>query len=325
MLSDRLRLILPAIIGLAVALVGEAKADFIENHAYSRATTHVENGPPNSDDIRVGGLDARSTATTTGGGVYYPDSTVIANSNARSYLVTNGPGVTFSLEAETNLAVAGRDGQGSAMAEASWEDILFLSVSDPRVVGGTLRLNLQLTGEFRREGVLNDGGGSSLGMSARGSNYDGSSLVISSAGASLDPFTFRTNGFDRFSGDATNFSATFHLDIPISPGRGYLGMQGAVYYKVALVANSSGTFRDGPDGLSGHIFASDPLTFESITLPDVGNVTPESLGVGIRFDSGIASPNVQAVPEPGSLALLGTGSAALLVYARRRRATAKAA
>ena len=108
----------------------------------------------------------------------------------------------------------------------------------------------------------------------------------------------------------------FHLDIPISSGVGYMNIPGALYFEVAL---RSQAYLNGSDA---RVLASDPSYFTAITLPDVGNVTPESLGITVTTDSGTASPNVAAVPEPSSsLVLAGVGVAGMLGYGWHRRRT----
>ena len=118
----------------------------------------------------------------------------------------------------------------------------------------------------------------------------------------------------KYLGDG-NYTGTWHLDIPIVPGGGYLpGQPGSILYNLTDEAQVAGQG-------SGIAKASDPTGFASITLPDVGNVTPESLGVSLTFDSGIVSPNLQATatPEPATLTMLGIGAACMAGYGWRRR------
>lgn len=62
------------------------------------------------------------------------------------------------------------------------------------------------------------------------------------------------------------------------------------------------------------------ITLESITLPEFGDVTPESLGIEFAFGSGLPSPNL-AIAEPSSLVVwLGIGAVSLFGYGWRRKA-----
>ena len=68
------------------------------------------------------------------------------------------------------------------------------------------------------------------------------------------------------------------------------------------------------------INGGDPPSFDftRVTLPD--GRTPEEAGFTLAFESGLASPNgVAAVPEPGSLTLLGAGISAAGWFGWRRR------
>lgn len=59
------------------------------------------------------------------------------------------------------------------------------------------------------------------------------------------------------------------------------------------------------------------MTLKSITFAD--GTTPESYGYSLIFGSGMVSPNVSAVPEPSTLALVGLGGVGVAISAYRRR------
>ena len=207
----------------------------------------------------------------------------------------------------------------SVSSGATWQDVLYLSNTDPLLVGRTLRLNFMATGYYSYSGyeqVFSGLGveGENLSPSTINGGFDNGASATAVGSGTYGPPPYggiqNSGPWDSFqSNSAGQFAGTFHLDIPIVPGQG----NGFLYSVLDNIGNG------GPSG-----FGADPAGFLSITLPDVGNVTPESLGVSVSFASGIVSPNLQptAAPEPASLTLLGIGCVSLLGYAglRRKRA-----
>jgi hypothetical protein len=213
-----------------------------------------------------------------------------------------------------------RDGvrNGTVYSAATWRDILYLGSTDPALVGQTLRINFYTQGQILYSGGPLVAGGSDAGITASGyTDYGTYSSAATVQQQFNDARALQANGYDTISlGPNGTFQATAHLDIPILSGLGYRGVPGSVLFSFTDASQVDGEYFTGPDA---SLFAADPLGIQSITLPDVGNVTPESLGVQLTFDSGLLSPNLRSVPEPGSFALLGTGVAALFFHAQRRQ------
>ena len=61
-------------------------------------------------------------------------------------------------------------------------------------------------------------------------------------------------------------------------------------------------------------------TASPFSITFANGVRPEDIGYQLNFDSGMSSPNISAVPEPGSIALLGLGLVGLGFASRRRKA-----
>jgi hypothetical protein len=328
MLSNRSRLIPPAILGLAALLspIPSARGgSIIPEHATAEVLGvygRDGQGLPGvvSDGPNSGPLSANAAASGSFGG-FNPGTTVAASGASNAVLVPAGPsgGSSWQLNARAEMdvrdGVPGFNDGGFIYAAATWRDVLILSDNDPRIVGNTVRLTFRTSGTLVADVVLDGmsgGGTSSVTMSASGQYRDLSGRARASIGLAGVDQSIITSGWDSVAA-GPNFSGTWHVDIPIDGNLGYQNIPGALYYEVNLTAqvDSQGFYAD--------LLAEDPTRFASITLPDVGNVTPESLGVSITFDSGIASPNLTAVPEPSSIVMLGIGALGVLGYGWRRR------
>jgi len=205
---------------------------------------------------------------------------------------------------------------GRVTSKAVWQDVLFLSSTDPNLVGGTLRLNFRADLDYSIEGV-GPGANTVTDVTVVGTNDRNAPMSTAEAHTGYNTVNQTASGWDSLVSvmpvsHGADLTGAFHLDIPIVPGKGYVsGVPGSFYYQVGDVSDVSGQW-------SGSMDAADPFGFDSITLPDVGNVTPESLGVSVSFASGIIPPN--ATPEPSTLALFGVGIVALTGgYSWRRR------
>lgn len=209
-------------------------------------------------------------------------------------------GSTFSLSTQVTASVSGNLPQETVTAQALWQDVIYLGTTDPGVVGHTLQLNF-ISDNYAN---VNDSYGGTCdaktALTASGysttSGFQGPSGTATAA-TSIDinaaSGVLTNSGWDTFQQSASGNTGTFHVDIPIVQGQGAIaGVPGSIFYELfdTSQANVGGQFEPASAA------AGDPLQFQSITLPDVGNVTPESLGVSVSFASGISSPDIPSVP-----------------------------
>jgi hypothetical protein len=315
----RSALVAAALTLLLVAMVAESKADLISDHALTEVTGQVPGVPGfNTSFSEHLGSSSSDGASSSGGG-----ASQFVNCLAQA-LVSGGQfSLTSSVSASASLSLSNPQAgasQASGNASAQWQDVLFLGSTDTSVLGHTLRLTFGSVGG----GTIADSG-----LGSGGGGYDAEKAVTVADfvnSRSVNPlFTSSggptpNTGWDSFTGDASNYRGTYHVDISINPSTGAFGIPGAFYFDIQSIDGA--TARAGNLGTSESVSSFDPTQSLSVTLPDIGNVTPESLGVSVTFDSGILSPNLTAVPEPSSFVLARIGAAGLLAYGCRRRKTA---
>ena len=275
---------------------GRAKAGFI--YGTARVSDFIDNASVNGGPKNGVPVSASASISAT-----YADDT----GNAVVSLVPPpglSEGLTWQLHTDAQASwyadISSHAANVILHSTAIWQDVLVLGNTDPALVGNTLRLNFYADISLSNSSVA-DAGTVLIASGTNISNPSRNDMSSSSFGTSLSgPFwgsQFLTTGsWDSMQdhGDGS-YEGTFHLDIPIHSGEGYLpGEPGSVYYSLLDESRASG------QSSWGVASAGDPSGFMSITLPDVGNVTPESLGVSVTFQSGIASPDVEpsAVPEP---------------------------
>ena len=300
-------------------------AGFITDHA----TTSVY-GEAGS----LGGLGGVDAGSSFDEGEYASSSTdSFSSDNGESYGSATSSLIDgfFSLASSATASVATVEGDtarrwGYASAQAQWYDIINLETMNTDILGNTLRIN------FYVEGSVEIGGGASAGATKGAftnktvwlyTDDNATPDAISESFVSLGYFDGLTtggwNGGLTMEGGA--YTGRFSVDVPIDEGGWtYGGLGGGLGIRM-FATSTAGVDTGGDPSLTfGYARAYDPMFFESITLPDKGNVTPESLGVSLSFDSGMQSPNrTSSVPEPGSLAIFLTGLPAMAFALARRR------
>jgi hypothetical protein len=318
-------------VGLLLSAAAQARADLITQHASTTISIDAMSSLQRVifDKTELGttshSLSRTITLTDPNGDTTIVNASASANVSNPWVLVTNTDvKMDFSPSPTSGGSATSRGAAG-----ASWQDILFLSSTDPNVVGQTLRLTFVVSGSLLNEPSIaepytqksvqfNTG----FLSSSRTVEVEDGDPPVTPSGLGFDPGTFHTSGH--------SYSGEFHVDVPLYASNYISGIPGSIYFRMDASVLSDAFVNDGSIGRAPPIAetaGSDPLQFMSITLPDKGNVTPESLGVSVTFDSGLISPNLLAssVPEPSSLILVTTGAGCLVVYGwRRRRRQARA-
>jgi hypothetical protein len=314
------RILLLAWLGLAVCAGGRAQAQVLPQHAQTNVIATAEDLSNNDTHRGVLASASRAAISSPSGVGGQAESDGSANASGAAGLYTSW---RLSTDAHAQRFLYG---DSRVDSNATWSDTLFLGSTNRALVGDTLRLTVLAQGNLTYNGELLGNPTTSLVLSAN--NGDGTPGYSAGAGTSLgasvlDPTGFRSFGWNMISSNntpnGTAFNGLLELDVPIprGPNTGAAG-PGSISFSIVDRSLLSIAGTDG-NPHSGGIFASDPISLQSITLPDVGNVTPESLGVSLTFDSGLLSPNIASVPEPSSLILTSTAAIALLAFACARR------
>jgi hypothetical protein len=204
---------------------------------------------------------------------------------------------------------------GISVAMARWDDTLFLT--SPLLTGDSpdllVRLQFYITGTMGAavgSSGANRSAHSDVGFTAvAGVNFFGGAVYID---ADESGESIRESGWSDPAYQFGVVSTIMNVDVPYEFAAVPEGLD--LHYELRAysmaVVNSSA---------HADFFNTAKLHAVLLVTPDGEEVTPESLGYGVSFASGMPSPNAVAVPEPTSLAILGIGIAGMLGYGLRRR------
>lgn len=300
MLSNAWRLLLPAIVGLALALTGEAKAGvLLPTHAFAGAYTLYGGGGLPGQTVQIEGtgpVDTGLLSDASGG------PSVNTTRYSGSAQATTGLNADGFLRVFSNASAEGDglfDPKGVAEGVASYRDIAFVnSTSLPE----TLRLTFQTEGTLSAtqaaasvfpSNLAEFGVGTtdsplnyfdpSQGGTDLGSNHslEASFYTGTQSGGNGNPAQgFTTRGaWDSFSFSGSTFTGTFHIDTNYDPNLGGYG------WGVTTSAQTSAA------GGSAEANFMNTVSLQRVALPDG---TP----VSVAFDSGL---NLTSVPEPDAI------------------------
>ena len=261
------------------------------------------------EQVTIGGNTTFSVQTGTTNAV---DQYSISSPDGSSGSGQARAGGTTSLDVGTFLGAAARaNGFGvDSAAYATWKDTVYL---DGAVPAGTIfRFNFHINVDALIIGTDTEDPTSfaraGAGLSAEAKTASQVDVTHSAVGSFDDPAGgVLDSGWD-------NFLSDMHLDVPLmSPNDGLAGINWTFELEAFAHAFNGEATSDA--------YNSAGLSSILISTPGgSGFVTPESMGLHLRFASGLTSPNptVAAVPGPSGLVLVGSGMACVLAFGRRR-------
>lgn len=319
MLSNRSRILVAAILGVMLAIAGEAKANFITRSSAGGLTLAPAGGPPGSETWANSNSGPKGSAAAG----------KLRGSVATSSVSLIGLNSGIHLFAEAGPI----PGEEFAVASAQWIDVIrtagvgtppdklrvVLELAGIMNVGRAASPGIQNTAEarvgiaqFQGDELLDFGGSIPLIVNRFNTSPQTEAIVRLQGSLQGPPYQSYFQLDDRITTlldsqrylDSVQWSKTFDLSYNPTIGGYRLNLYAA--------ARALGSF----GGAATTNFGS------TIRLTNVTRTDGSALPGGVTFDSGYT---IQAVPEPSSVVMLGCGTfGLLLVYGRRRRRAADA-
>lgn len=319
MLSNPWRLLLPAIVGLALTVTGEAKAGVVlPTHAFAGAYTlygGVLDLPGHT--VRIQGNGPLDTGFLSDAGGGPGSSTTYVSGSAQATTSLNSDGF-LRVSSSASAEGAGLfDPSGVAQGVASYRDIAFVNSTN---LPETLRLTFGVDGTLMAQQTSDDSFPSNLaefgvGTTTNPVNYfdpsqggtdfspnyllEASFYLGNQSGANDNPWNegFTTQGaWDSFSFNGSTFTGIFHIDTTYDPNLGGYG------WGVTTSAKTSAA------GGSAEANFLNTVSLQGAALPDG---TP----VNVSFDSGLT---FTSVPEPNAM-LIWLCGLLCIAFLRRHR------
>jgi len=298
----------------------------------------VAMGGGSADAEPVFGVNASVTMNLNGQTYTKSDSGAAFAQVNDSEIVGNATGIGFARGGQAtgppnpnslvgfDSEIRAQDGAtGQVTSTASWTDQVWL-IAGPNSPPFTSLMGASL--EFRFKvglggllSITNPGDPDSVAKAtiSLASTGDSGTGLVSRAASGVRGQSSATGSIRENSGDWETPLTTMYMDVPLNPGNPL----GPITWSLTAEATAMATHA------TEHVFAtgSPGLTALLIKLPGQDAVTPESLGFGVGFLSGMQSPNPPApaaVPEPATLGMWASASLILLAHATRRRRVAGA-